>query len=247
MTRTTSPAATAYLEAIYRLQEISGLARTSKLAVQMGVAAPSATGIVRKLEREGLVIHEPYRGVKLTDQGRMVALSAISKHRLAERLLVDMLHMDWTRVHGEACRLQYGISNEIVRPLEKALGHPRTCPHGNPIPTKCGGIVEEESDSMTNLRARESGVVVKLTNEQPEVLEHLAKIGLRPGVAIEVREPIPKDEVAIVSGDGENHRLPWEVASTIKVKRTRPESEPEHLGIGRHKNRAYVFSPAIPV
>jgi len=227
-TRTTSRTAAAYLEAIYRLQEISGLVRTSKLALQMRVAPPSVTGIIRKLEREGLVMHEPYRGVKLTDEGRRVALGEIGKHRLAEQLLVDMLHMDWARVHGEARRLQCGISNEIITPLEKALGHPRTCPHGNPIPTKCGGIIEEESESMTNLRAGESGVVIKLTNERPDVLEHLAKIGLRPGAAIEVREPTSQDEVVVVGGDGKNHTLPWEVASTIKVKRPRPESEHGH-------------------
>ncbi len=214
----------AYLEAIYRLQEESGTARTCELALRMGVSAPSVTEVVRRLRKEGLVIYQPYRGVRLTDEGRRLALGQIGKHRLAEQLLFGVLRIDWTRVHEEALRLQCGISDEVVGPLEKALGYPRRCPHGNPIPTKCEGIVEEESESLTSIGAGESGVVVKLTNETPEVLERLAKMDVKPGATIWVREVRPQGQVVVVTGDGKVHMLPWEAARTVKVRRVRPGS-----------------------
>ncbi|MEM2904776.1 MAG: metal-dependent transcriptional regulator [Candidatus Bathyarchaeia archaeon] len=211
----------AYLEAIYRLQETSGLARTSRLARQMGVTPATVTGMLQKLSREGMVIHEPWRGVKLTDQGRRVALNALRKHRLAERLLTDMLQMDWSKVHEEACRLQRGIPDETLKPLEKALRHPRTCSHGNPIPTRCGGIIEEESEPLTNLGAEESAVIVRLRNEGLKVLQHLAGLGFKPGANIKIRGTAPDRQSMVVVVDGTEQRLPWEVASTIGVQRSR--------------------------
>ncbi|MEM2875360.1 MAG: metal-dependent transcriptional regulator, partial [Candidatus Bathyarchaeia archaeon] len=124
-----------YLETIFRLQERSGVARTSALIKALNVSPGTVTNTVERLERGCFIIHEPYRGVKLTEKGQRIALKIVRKHRLLERLLTDILNVAWERVHDAACQLEHNLSDEIVKKIEKVLGHPKTCPHGNPIPT----------------------------------------------------------------------------------------------------------------
>jgi len=208
-----------YLEGIYRLQEKSGVARTSDIVKVLQVVPGTVTNTVERLEKEGMLRHEPYRGVKLTDKGRKIALDVIRRHRLSERLLTDFVHVDWDKVHDAACRLEHGITHDVIKKLEKALGHPKTCPHGNPIPTACGGIVEEKSEPLSNFKSKESGVVAKIKDETPEVLEYIAALGLLPGVSIEIVEKAPFDGPVTVKVGGANHALSLSMASNIWVKR----------------------------
>jgi len=108
------------------------------LASQMKVALGTITNTVRKLERNGLVTHEVYKGVRLIDDGRRIAIDILRKHRLAERLLTDILHVDWSKAHDAASKLGPVIP-EIIKPIEKILIHTKTCPHGKTIPTECEG------------------------------------------------------------------------------------------------------------
>jgi len=208
-----------YLEGIYRLQEKSGVARTSEIVKLLQVVPGTVTNTVERLEKEGLVTHEPYKGVKLTEKGRKIALDAIRRHRLSERLLTDILRVDWDKAHELACKLEHCITNDIIKNLEKALGHPRTCPHGNPIPTKCGGIIEEKSEPLTNLNLKESGIVVKITEEKTEVLEYLAALGFMPGASVEVVEKAPFNGPITVKVGGTNQALSLHIASIINVKK----------------------------
>lgn len=210
-----------YLESIYRLQEKSGVARTSDIVKMLQVVPGTVTNTVERLEKEGMLRHEPYRGVKLTDKGRKIALDVIRRHRLSERLLTDFVRVDWDKVHDAACRLEHGITNDVIKKLEKALGHPKTCPHGNPIPTACGGIVEEKSEPLSTLRSKESGVVAKIKDETPEVLEYIAALGLLPGTSIEIVEKAPFDGPVTVKVGGANHALSLSMASIIWIKRKR--------------------------
>jgi DtxR family Mn-dependent transcriptional regulator len=135
-----------YLEAIYRIQEgEGGRARTSSIVKALRVVPGTVTSTVERLEKDGLVQHAPYKGVRLTKKGRFIALQVIRRHRLCERLLTDILRVDIGKSHELARRIEHAIDDEdIIRNLEKALDHPRTCPHGRPIPTKCGAIIEKE-------------------------------------------------------------------------------------------------------
>ena len=99
-----------YLEAIYRLESKVGFARTMDLSRELGVVPGSITNTIENLERKGLVIHERYKGVKLTDNGQKIASSILRRHRLAERLLTDFLHLDWSEVHDPACKLEHALS-----------------------------------------------------------------------------------------------------------------------------------------
>jgi len=218
-----------YLEIIYRLQEKSGVATTSDLVRSLRVAPGTVTNTIARLEKESFVIHEPYRGVRLTEKGRRIALRIIRKHRLSERLLTDLLNVEWERVHEAACKLEHSISDEIAKKIEKALGHPKTCPHGNPIPTECGGIIEEKSRPLNELELEERGIIAKITDEKRELLEYLNSLKVRPGKVVEVIEKAPLGGPITIRIEGENHALSQEVASLIKVKAIRWEETSEDL------------------
>jgi len=209
-----------YLEGIYRLQEKSGVARTSDIVELLQVVPGTVTNTIDRLEKGGLVTHEPYKGVKLTEEGRKIAIHVIRRHRLSERLLTDILHVKWSEAHTAACRLEHGITSDITKNLEKALGHPRTCPHGNPIPTECGGIVEEETQPLTELDEKERGTIAKITEEKPDFLRYLDTIGLAPGASIEVLKKAPFDGPVTLKVGGVSHALSYAMASIIQVKRT---------------------------
>jgi len=217
---TVSAKAEEYLEAIYRLEKKTGVAKTLELTRQLKVVPGSVTNTIEGLERRGLVIHEPYKGVKLTEKGRKLAINVLRRHRLAERLLTDVLGLEWSRAHDAACKLEHGIAEDIVKPLEKTLRHPKTCPHGNPIPTACGGIIEEESEPLTNLVPREKGIIAKITEEESDVLQHLAALGIMPGVTVEVEEKAPFNGFVIIKVGDVSHRLEHKCASIINVRRS---------------------------
>lgn len=211
-----------YLEGIYRLQERTGVAaRTSDIVKLLQVAPGTVTNMVERLEREGLVTHVPYKGVKLTEKGRKIAVNVIRRHRLSERLLTDVLRVKWSETHQTACKLEHSFTGNLLEKLEKALGHPKTCPHGNPIPTQRGGLIEERSKSLTDLKPKEKSVLVKITDEKKDVLDYLNSLGLLPGASIEVVEQAPFDGPITVKINGAKHALSSEIASIICVRKTK--------------------------
>jgi len=191
-----------------------------ELARKLKVVPGSITNTVDGLEKRGLVLHEPYKGIKLTEKGRKLALDVLRRHRLAERLLTDILHLDWSEAHDAACKLEHAITPNIIKPLEKSLGHPKTCPHGSPIPTACGGIIEEKSVPLVKLSPMESGIIVRIIEENIEVLQHLATLGLAPGVHVEVEKKAFIGEPVSIRVGEVTHTLDYDVASIINVSRT---------------------------
>lgn len=208
-----------YLEAIYRLQEKVGRARTSDIVKILKVAPGTVTNTIERLEADGYVIHEPYKGVKLTERGLKVALHVVRKHRLSERLLTDVLHVGWDKAHEAACRLEHGMSSEVVEQLDMALKHPKTCPHGNPIPTERGEVPKVDSSPLTELNEQERCVVVRITDEDPRLLRYLMAINVVPGATLEVVEKAPFDGPITVKVRGTHKALSIAVASVIEVRR----------------------------
>ena len=133
-----------YVEAIYRLQKQSGVAKTKELAEELKVVPGSITNTIEHLEKHDLVKHEPYRGVRLTKKGEKLALDIIRRHRLAERLFTDILNVEWSEAHESACKLEHALTKDVLPMLEKRLEHPKFCPHCNPIPTEKGEMAEED-------------------------------------------------------------------------------------------------------
>jgi DtxR family Mn-dependent transcriptional regulator len=207
-----------YLEAIYRLEKKRGYAKTMELARKLKVVPGSVTNTIESLERRDLVSHKPYKGVKLTEKGRRIASNVLRKHRLAERFLTDILHLDWSKVHDAACKLEHALSPEILNPLEKALGTPKTCPHGNPIPTEKGIAIEEESKPLIDLNSGESGVVVKITDEKTGALKVLDNLGLIPGSHVEVERKGSFMGPLNIQVEGKRHTIERTLAGHVHVK-----------------------------
>src|SRR6516165_6111286 len=126
-----------YLEAIHELEEEGTQVIQARLAERVGHSAPAASETIRRLKAEGYLTVED-RALRLTPAGRERAESVVRKHRLAERLLTDIIGLPWHKAHVEAGRWEHVISDEVEARLIELLGHPRTCPHGNPIPGAAG-------------------------------------------------------------------------------------------------------------
>jgi DtxR family transcriptional regulator, Mn-dependent transcriptional regulator len=123
-----------YLREIYKLGANGGRVSVTALAKRQGVSPASASAMVKKLAALDLAVHQPYRGIALTDAGEKVALEVIRHHRLLELYLAETLGVDVNEVHGEAERLEHALSEELEERIDKALGFPTHDPHGDPIP-----------------------------------------------------------------------------------------------------------------
>ena len=181
-----------YAKAVYALEARAGVAvSTNHLAERLGVTPGSVSAMVRKLSDAGLVEHEPYRGVRLTDRGRRVALEVLRHHRLIELFLADELGMPWDRVHAEAEVLEHVISEDLEQLISARLGDPTVDPHGDPIPTPRFEIDEGVTRSLDELPAGAAGRFVRVSDSDPEMLRYLAAFGITLGDRLEVtgRQP----------------------------------------------------------
>ena len=129
-----SPAVEDYLETIYELEESGIPPMRARLVERLGVSAPTVSETVARLGREGYLTLDDQRVLRLTESGLSAATAVMRRHRLAERLLVDVIGLEWEKVHREADRWEHAISADVEEKLVELLGDPATCPHGNPIP-----------------------------------------------------------------------------------------------------------------
>jgi DtxR family Mn-dependent transcriptional regulator len=210
-----------YIEAIYRLQTRDGAAKTNELAEELGVVPGSITNTIEHLEKHSLVRHQPYKGVRLTEKGRKLALEILRRHRLAERFLTDILNVDWSQVHESACKLEHALTEDIVPLLEERLGHPKFCPHGNPIPTANGEILDQECISLTQVEAETVCKVISIADGKRQNLSRFAQIGIRPGALLKILAKKPQS--LIVSVAGEKSPLSRSDASCVCVKKVGEE------------------------
>ncbi|HKO27602.1 MAG TPA: metal-dependent transcriptional regulator [Solirubrobacteraceae bacterium] len=183
-----------YAKAIYALERRDGEAvSTNALADRLGVTAASASGMVKRLGELGLVEHQPYRGVSLTDDGRRVALEVMRHHRLLELYLVETLGVPWDRVHQEAEVLEHVLSEELEELIAAKLGDPTHDPHGDPIPTRDLRIEEGTTQSLQALDVGARGTLARVSDSDPEMLRFLAEHGIAPGDPLEVVDKQPFD------------------------------------------------------
>ena len=206
------------LKAIYRLAKDGG-AHTGILAERLGLAPGTVTATVKRLADRGLVDHEPYHGVELTIAGRRLAIAAIRRHRIVERFLADMLGYAWNEADRLATNFEHELPQEVEDRLFVALDRPAACPHGFPIPAKETADIPE----MPPLYALEPGdtaVVAVPGSTDPEIVEFLGTLGLRPGVRVEVKEKHPFDGPLVLRVDGKDRTLGATVANQVFVQRS---------------------------
>jgi DtxR family Mn-dependent transcriptional regulator len=204
-----------YLKAIYVLESAGERVTTSALARRMGVSAPSATAMTKRLDELGLVERLPYRGVALTEEGRRGALEVLRHHRLLERYLVDRLGLSLDEVHAEAELLEHALSEELEAKIDEELGFPTHDPHGDPIPDRELRLVPGKSRSLLELEPGTRGAVARVPDGDPELLRYLGELGLVPDAGVEVLAQAPFGGPVTVRTAAGDHAISRELADRI--------------------------------
>lgn len=209
-----------YLKNVFKWQGASDSVTLTALARQAGVTVPAARYQVESLVSGGLARRTGKRGVRLTEAGEKIALRLIRHHRLVERYLVDAMGFGWDEVDDEADRLEHVISESLADRADSLLGHPRTCPHGDPIPRKDGSLPELRLRRVTDLRRGEAGPFRRTANTQPQILRHLASLGFAQDVAVAFMEKQPFGGPVQLRVAGKDVTLGAELASNLYVEDT---------------------------
>lgn len=199
-----------YLKAIWNAQEWSPedaprRVSTKMLAEKIGVSASTASESIRKLAEQGLVDHEKYGAVTLTDAGRRAALEMVRRHRLLETFLVNELGYAWDEVHDEAEVLEHAVSDRLVARMDAKLGFPRRDPHGDPIPASDGQVPTPPARQLWACEDGDAGTVARISDADPEMLRYFAGVGINLDSRLRVvtrREFAGMISVAIESDGG---------------------------------------------
>ncbi len=180
-----------YLKTIFTLESEGDKATTTKIADALDVSSASATNMVKRLSKMGLVDYESYKGASLTKSGRKIALEIVRHHRLLELYLLEVMGYSWDQVHEEAEKLEHHISERFEDKIANLLDDPTHDPHGDPIPTKDGLMPEMDAEPLIEAEMNQQYIVSRVKDQDPELLRYLEKIGLLPGVKITIKEKAP--------------------------------------------------------
>lgn len=183
----------------------------------MGVVPSTTTENVQRLVRQGLVTHERYGRVRLTDQGRAVALGMVRRHRLLETYLHEALGFSWDEVHEEAEILEHAVSERLLNRLDKVLGYPTRDPHGDPIPRADGSSDEVPGAPLDTLAVGNGGVVDRLPDRNPQALRAWEEAGLVPGARVVILAS-GSSSMTVALDDGEMVQIETTQASGIIVR-----------------------------
>ncbi|MDF2701922.1 MAG: Iron dependent repressor, metal binding and dimerization domain [Rubrobacteraceae bacterium] len=207
-----------YLKAIWELSE-EGAASTKDVADRLSISSSSVSNMFVRLREMGLAEYERYRGITLTEAGRLEALRLLRRHRLIETFLLECLGYSWDEVHEEAERLEHSVSDVYTERLAEFLGHPEHDPHGDPIPGKDGTLKPDDSFPLAEATAGQRLRVFRVGPEDAPTLAVLEGSGLLPGKVLTVREVRALDGLVTVEGeDGKTHTLGGPLADTVFVR-----------------------------
>jgi DtxR family Mn-dependent transcriptional regulator len=206
------------LDALSRLEGEGVVPTAARIARRLDLDTGTVTERVLALAGLRLVVADDAGRLALTPSGEWLALGLVRKHRLLERFLADRLKLRWEHVHAEACRLTPVLSDEAADALAVLLGAPTHCPHGNPIPAADGSVRAEAGTPLTRVAAGGRATVLRVEREEPDVLRHLAALGILPGTEVAVEEVAPLGGPLLVRVGGARYALGRKVAGRIVVK-----------------------------
>lgn len=213
-----TPSSEEYLEAIFKLQQSEKPVKQSMIASALNLHPTSVGEMSKRLEKKGFVTRST-GGLELTSEGERAALKLVRRHRLSERFLVDVLGLAWDKAHDEACKLEHALSDEVTDSLERFLENPASCPHGHPIPDREGRFLEKTASELSSLGAGERAIIIKVEEDNGEMLSYLASLGLLPDVGVEVEEIAPFGGPLLVKVGEAKYALGREVAAKIMVSK----------------------------
>lgn len=209
-----------YIKTIYKLQNrqsSKSMVNTNLLAETLQVAAASVTNMVKNLAKLKLLDYEPYKGVRLTNEGEKIALEIVRHHRLVELYLAKALNVPWDQVHDEAEKWEHILSEDIEDRIAEFLEHPTHDPHGSPIPSKTGVIEEHDSIPLSKMEPGQSGTVVEVDDHDPALLRYLDELGLTPQKKISLISHEPFNGPISVKVGKEKRILGHEAANHVHV------------------------------
>jgi DtxR family transcriptional regulator, Mn-dependent transcriptional regulator len=209
-----------YLKTIYMLLEQEGKVSMTRIADTRQVKPGSATSMLQRLARLGLVDYQKNRrSVTLTEAGREIALEVVRHHRLIELYLVEKLGFSWDEVHVEADLLEHVISEKLEERIAAALNYPKVDPHGDPIPSKEGELIKPDSVSLASLPAGTQATVARVPDDaNSEMLRYLGSLGLVPGARLGVKEVAPFEGPLTLFIGGQEKIVGHKVASAVQVQ-----------------------------
>lgn len=207
-----------FLKAVYTLQQSSDRVSTNTLAEVLTISAPSVTDMAQRMVKDGLVDYQKYRGVVLTRTGTEIALKIIRRHRLIELYLVKELGYELHEVHEEAENLEHAVSERFIASLARKLGDPGLDPHGDPIPTEEGWVLQRELRPFSEWPEHRLGVVSRLKTDNAEMLRHILDRGFKLDAEVEVIARDPFDGPLTARVDGEERVVGHQVAACIWVE-----------------------------
>lgn len=211
-----------YLAEIYRLSEhntqSNGYVSTSALAEMLFVSAPAVNRMVTKLKEQGLLEHEPYQGIRLTEDGKREAMIKLRKHRIAEAFLVNVMGFKWHEIYEEAHQMSSAMSEAITLRMTEMAGNPNTCPHGEPIPRADGTIDEPNDVLLSNAPVDTELVITRVLTREPDRLDYIAALGLVPGAHLRVIHTAPFNGPMQLKLNDEYRIIGHNLAELIRAK-----------------------------
>jgi DtxR family Mn-dependent transcriptional regulator len=209
-----------YLQVLHYMTRDGGPVIAARLAERLDVTPPTVTATLQRMERDGLVTHGARKEILFTETGKRVAEDIVRRHALAERLLTDLLKMPWHESHEEAHGVEHAMTPKLEAQLLEALGHPTTCPHGNPIPGL--GTLAPDEFPLDRALTGEDVIIQRITEEAEvdlQLMRYLQEHGVAPGARMHVHEASTATGLLVLEGELGRVPLGLQVAAKLRARR----------------------------
>ncbi len=208
-----------FLKTVYTLQQDEDRVSTNALAAALNITAPSVTDMAQRLVEEGTIDYRKYKGVRLTDNGEMVALKMLRRHRLLELYLVQELDYELHQVHDDAEALEHTVSDRFIDAIATKLGHPEFDPHGDPIPDAEGVMPKRDLQPLATLDLGTPARISRFIMDNPEMLQHTQERGMVMGTELEIRARDPfEGPITLKMADDQEIIIGHSIAVAILVE-----------------------------
>ena len=216
-----SPTMQRYAAEIYRLQQDHEQVPLSLLTSHVDSSAQAISSMVKRLQKLGFLVHEPYRGVRLTAEGERIAMPSLRRHRLTEVFLVKVMKYDWAAAHELSDTFEKGINDEIEDRMDELAGHPTRCPHGEPIPSKDGIMPLVKDVPLIDVPSGSDCVISRVRTHDLEKLHYIGELGLTPGTQFHLFSCAPFKGPLRLQMKPHDHLVGYELACSLWVEVTR--------------------------
>lgn len=215
---TVSPAMRRYAAEIYRLQQDYEQVSLSLLSSHVEASAQAISTMVKRLNKSGYLVHEPYKGVRLTTDGEKIAMPSLRRHRLTEVFLVKVMQYDWASAHELSDVFERGVNDELEDRIDELAGHPTRCPHGEPIPSKTGIMPQVKDEPLSNVPSGSDCIVSRVRTHDSDKLRYIAEIGLVPGKPFHLLSCAPFKGPLRLEMKPHDHIIGYELSQSLWVE-----------------------------